>query len=365
MEGLRQSELRSLLAFVRECYAFRTAEPFEHFAPRLVTSLARLIPAAHVTYNEMYPEKSESHNCTSSAELGTAKAAGLWQEHMNEHPIMVHVLETPDRHARRISDFWSRRQLHDRGLHCDFYRHYGIEDALCITIPCRLPRIIGVGWHDDRIFSERERLIADLVRPHISQAWHNARMIGRLQGQLRMLQQGIENVSAGVILCSGRGKVLFINAQARRYLADYFGVTQQTDRRLPADLLLWVRLKNAELSKNDDAPFVREPLACAGENARMAVRLLWQDGANLILMEEQRYSPRAGGLDSYGLTARETEVLTWIARGKTNQDIAIILAMQTATVKKHVEHILQKLGVETRTAAAAMALASHGRDETR
>lgn len=66
----------------------------------------------------------------------------------------------------------------------------------------------------------------------------------------------------------------------------------------------------------------------------------------------------ANSLTTLGLTARETEVLTWIARGKTNRDIAAILGASTGTVKKHVEHILVKLGVETRTAAAVVALAN-------
>ncbi len=55
------------------------------------------------------------------------------------------------------------------------------------------------------------------------------------------------------------------------------------------------------------------------------------------------------------LTARESEVLLWVARGKTNRDIADILGMSPRTVAKHMEHIFEKLGVETRTAAAGAA----------
>jgi len=55
------------------------------------------------------------------------------------------------------------------------------------------------------------------------------------------------------------------------------------------------------------------------------------------------------------LTARETEVLYWLALGKTNRDIGAILEMSPRTVNKHLEHIYEKLGVETRVAAAAKA----------
>jgi DNA-binding CsgD family transcriptional regulator len=63
-------------------------------------------------------------------------------------------------------------------------------------------------------------------------------------------------------------------------------------------------------------------------------------------------APRS--LASYNLTQREVEVLLWVAKGKTNRDIADILGMSPRTVNKHLEHIYVKLGVETRTAAAAV-----------
>jgi DNA-binding CsgD family transcriptional regulator len=54
-----------------------------------------------------------------------------------------------------------------------------------------------------------------------------------------------------------------------------------------------------------------------------------------------------------GLTAREAEVLGWIARGRTNGDIARLLFISPHTVRKHIENIFEKLDVRTRTAAAA------------
>jgi DNA-binding CsgD family transcriptional regulator len=63
-------------------------------------------------------------------------------------------------------------------------------------------------------------------------------------------------------------------------------------------------------------------------------------------------------LRSLDLTPRETEVLTWVAEGKTNYEIGVILSAATRTICKHVERILFKLSVENRTAAAAIALAA-------
>jgi DNA-binding NarL/FixJ family response regulator len=63
-----------------------------------------------------------------------------------------------------------------------------------------------------------------------------------------------------------------------------------------------------------------------------------------------------GPLLKLGLTARATETLLWLAQGKTNPDIATILGITESTVKKHVQEIFEKLGVETRGAAAVRAL---------
>jgi DNA-binding NarL/FixJ family response regulator len=57
-----------------------------------------------------------------------------------------------------------------------------------------------------------------------------------------------------------------------------------------------------------------------------------------------------------GLTARATETLLWLAQGKTNPDIATILGVTESTIKKHVQEIFERLGVETRCAATVRAL---------
>ncbi len=78
----------------------------------------------------------------------------------------------------------------------------------------------------------------------------------------------------------------------------------------------------------------------------------------LVVMQESSDASTMQQLASvFALTTREAEVLYWVAKGKINRDIADIVGASPATVKKHLERIHAKLGVETRTAAAAMALA--------
>jgi DNA-binding NarL/FixJ family response regulator len=74
---------------------------------------------------------------------------------------------------------------------------------------------------------------------------------------------------------------------------------------------------------------------------------------------EREFKPDFSSIEpllKLGLTARATETLLWLAQGKTNPDIAIILGITESTVKKHVQEIFEKLGVETRGAATVRAL---------
>ena len=67
----------------------------------------------------------------------------------------------------------------------------------------------------------------------------------------------------------------------------------------------------------------------------------------------------------YGLTGRETEIAEWVAAGKTNPEIAMILRISARTVEKHMERVLGKLGVENRTAAALIIHDGHHKEAQR
>jgi DNA-binding CsgD family transcriptional regulator len=75
-----------------------------------------------------------------------------------------------------------------------------------------------------------------------------------------------------------------------------------------------------------------------------------------LLLNEKRGDVSWSALSDHGLTPRESEVLVWVAKGKTNADIGLILGLSDRTVQKHLEHVYQKLGVETRTTATMRAL---------
>lgn len=351
---LSQSDHLRLLDFIRDCSAIREFEPFENFSGRLVSQLSRLIPSLHVSYAETCPGLSEFYNAGSTPEIATPEVGRLLELHMKDHSPLVYYMRTGDGQAVRISDQMSQNQFHNTGLYSELYGRYDIEDDLCLGVSTEPNRSIGIAWHRDRFFTDREVGIANLVQPYIVQAWRNARLFSEMMAQMQLLERGLEGASLGLIACDSKGRVRFMTSRARQNLAKYFSVSKKHDRQLPETLLSWVICQHGQLNRNHPLP--GQPLVIPNATNQLTVRMLSSDGCILLLLEENYPARLAVSLERSCLSPRESAVLTWVSRGKTNREIASILGISLPTVKKHVEHILQKLGVETRTAAAAIAL---------
>ena len=96
---------------------------------------------------------------------------------------------------------------------------------------------------------------------------------------------------------------------------------------------------------------------------KLELSVISQIGSDEILLRLIEGDPNNDQLvlrNKLQLTQREAEVLLWIARGKSNRDVAEILTLSPRTVNKHLEQIFNKLGVENRTSAAALAARTLG-----
>jgi DNA-binding CsgD family transcriptional regulator len=148
------------------------------------------------------------------------------------------------------------------------------------------------------------------------------------------------------------GRLMWQTPLARELLLRYFGTGAP---ETPPAIVTWLRRHLQDAERQVEPP----RLVAASGARRLSVRLHQQtgDGDWLIVMREVCDGAVIEAIGTgFRLTAREAEVLYWVAKGKINRDIADILGASPATVKKHLERIFAKLGVETRTAAAAMAM---------
>ena len=176
------------------------------------------------------------------------------------------------------------------------------------------------------------------VLARVSTHIRNARMMAQAS-------HAIDAVSHAAISLKADGRPLWQTRQAAEWMEKYFPGEQAAAQALPMAVTSWL-----EAVMLASAP---EPLIISQGTASLHLSLSRRQREWLLLLEEkQEHTPAS--MEQYLLTPREMDVLTWVAKGKTNRDIAEILGMSPRTVNKHLEHIYVKLGVETRAAAAAL-----------
>lgn len=167
------------------------------------------------------------------------------------------------------------------------------------------------------------------------------------------------DASGRFLLATNRdGRMLWCTPQAARLLGAAVPAFDAEQFVLPAPVRDWLATR---IAAGPDAPGETMTLGLSLTVLRLS--FVGQTGADeflLRLVEGDGGSDEMTLRDRLSLTLREAEVLKWIARGKSNKDIGEILNLSPRTVNKHLEQVFAKLGVENRTAAAALAIRALG-----
>ena len=186
-----------------------------------------------------------------------------------------------------------------------------------------------------------------------------ARMAVHLQGarEKRQARSALDAFGyASITVRVSDGRLMWQTPLARDLLLRYYGTDAPTT---PIPVLTWLR-RHVQVRE----PLNEPPRLSIEQGAqRLTFRLHQQIGDSegggdwLIIMQEVSDASVIESIAlSFKLTPREAEVLYWVVKGKINRDIGDIVGSSPMTVKKHLERVFVKLGVETRTAAAAMVM---------
>jgi len=189
------------------------------------------------------------------------------------------------------------------------------------------------------------------------QGARRARQEARQAGQARNALDAFGYASITVRMGGAAdGRLIWQTPLARELLMRYYGTSAP---QTPEPVLAWLRRHIEDAGRQVEPPRLMVEMG----PRRLTFRLHQQTGDGsesgdwLIVMREISDDAVVEAMSlSFKLTAREAEVLYWVVKGKTNRDIGDILGSSPATVKKHLERVYAKLGVETRTAAAGMAM---------
>jgi DNA-binding CsgD family transcriptional regulator len=301
------------------------------FTSALLADVGRLIQADWIAYYEVDYVRRRN--------LFFVERPGDWDDDGVElsdeeweltetHPICRRWWRDGRFSALRMSDVATRRDFRRTPLYAQFWKPWGVEYELKVRLPSPAWRGKTLAFHRKagRDFTVRDRLMLELLTPHLSRLWHAAATRRRLNRALAEFDRIDEQGSRGVIFFGPAGEIAFASPPVQRFLRDFF---PPAPAGIPGALAAWLESGASQ------------PLRSRRGDRQLVV----ERTADALVLEER--------VEEVSLTAREREVLAWVARGKTNAEIAELLWLAPSTVRKHLENVYAKLGVNTRTAAVA------------
>jgi len=338
-EGVELSgaDLRAALGFV---HRISSALDPDEFADETMRGLSELVPCDYVSYVETNPGAGRAMAMTEPREAMFPEAPAALARNLDGHPLVKYYAETGEIRALLMSDFLTNRQFRGSRLYDELFRPAETDYLLSAVLPVPAGLVVGFSLHRKTPdFSERDRALVDLLQPHLAQAYERS----LLRSAVGAVDEAASRGDPRLVVLGLDGSVLWSTPDADATLERYFG-SPESGRRLPVAVAIWL---------DAGCP---GPLVSASDGHRLRVDSLGGRPAALLLTERAA-SPSVHTLRGLGLSKREAEVLGLVAQGQTNAEIARLLSVSAGTVKRHLENLYAKLGVHTRTAAAAAAWA--------
>lgn len=333
------------------------------FGPALLAAMQTLLDVDSVAVNWAGRKRFEDISVR-SAKLPGNLSLEFFNTHFHQHPLWKMVEQTwdlPEPQAGKWSDFTTHRQFRQTALYHDFFRHTGTRHQLAATVRIGSRAILGVSFNRERLdFRSEEIKLAELFAGHVRQGV--AAVLQRAEIE-RMLALHRWSVGDDAVMLVGPGGTICLATEKARHLVQaYF--PGATEANLPPTLQYWLMRHPARgkwMQENARGRLVclastsvTWPLSGRGILLPLLEKVPPSD-LRCLRFAEEKESDSIAALQNLGLTAREAEVLHWMAQGKRNEEIATILGASPRTIDKHCEHLFAKLNVETRTAAVAMA----------
>jgi DNA-binding CsgD family transcriptional regulator len=348
MTGLAEKDLRELTDTLGELYVPCT---LDEFSDRVLAIMPRLIGFDVCSYNEIDPGNARiiarMEPFTQFPDMFTA-----FEANMDQHPLIRHFNATGDERARKISDFVSTRDFRQLPIYQEFFRHVGVDHQLGVAFHARDPVIVGVAVNRlGTDFSERDRAALDFLRPHLARTYASAAATTALGLDVRSLSALAQHDAEGAVVLTANDVLSYVSDRARELLARYFGAAM-TSGRLPAPMDVWIASVRAG-SLGRPVPALLGTRQFRRDSARLTVAVISADAHGSLILALTEQDDPAARAAMLGLTQREAEVLSLVAAGQTNSEIAESLGISPLTVRTHLEHAFPKLGVRNRTEAAA------------
>lgn len=312
---------------------------------RALAAASTIIAADGVTFTGFRYDGAMADLIWDSSEGYSPEEIEIFAAYMHEHPLFRAYISEGRMETLKITDLIAPEKFERTALYNEFYRSGGVSNQLVTPIPVSDELFVTCSINiKDRDFSERDKTVLALMTPHFAHTIRNAFAYQRLSSTL-------DTEACGVVALNSKGVPIFISEFAHLVFRKYFAGEKYASDALPETLSDWIK-KNDLPIKSTEFYVPAPPLKIANQNGEITARLAVnrQTGERTLMLDEKQ-SHSARDFEVLGLTGREAEILLLITQGKSDSVIAILCGISLRTVHKHVEHIYQKLGVETRTAA--------------
>jgi len=334
------------------------------FTAASMALVRRLVPCDCITVNEINTGKQKMRTSIDPPEI--EKRMPDWQDvfarHMHEHPVANHHRDNGDLKAYKISDFLDSEAFHRLNLYTDFFGKIGVEYQIAFGFACEDGTTVIYSLNRRyRDFSERERRRLNLIRPQLMLTYAMLEHCSMMERELDSLLRADELSGWDIALICSDGKLMRSTRKARQLL-DTWHHEQQMEKPntyLTAD---WVQHLFGELSEHPDPQWQSVSKRVKIDGEHHCLRLMGTGIKHCPWMivigkpSSSRGCPCADVLESFGLSSKQAKVLEWLAQGKTDEEIAGILDLSVRTVQKHLQHIYQQIGVDSRTTAVLRAM---------
>ncbi len=350
MTRLSPNDYELLLSCIGELHAFRNRAALCEWL--LEKALPKLIPSDWLSYNEvdlLSPEKSVAVLKPESTNFFQVLFP-RFKELTHQHPLIVNQMQSANFPVHKISDFLTQDAYHRLELYQDVYRPMGVEYQIAVTIRLSTSHVIAFALSRKKNdYDERDRTILDLLRPHLVVAFNNLELLQNQKAKLEGIELALNELSSATLIVDLKSLILFHTGPGRQWI----GTT--TPGRLPKEISDW--LNHCFDTGAHDALRWN---SIFGEILIRAVPTTSSERRLLVLSRQNTLSAPVTTSDTTTLSRRQQEVARWIREGKTNVEIARIMGISPRTVQKHIEHIFEKLGVESRVAVATHQLNNGG-----
>ena len=354
MPKLSRRATRQAFEFLRDLYALRS---WDDLTTHVVNTLPTLIATDMCSYNDMSScRRYAAYRAWPDKHPMIPDDQEILGRYIHQHPIATHIERTKDLSTRKITDFVSQREFRKTALYNEFYRPLQLPYTMGTGIALTQDSVIAIGLHRSKQdFGEQDLAMLELLRPHLVQAYGNAHSVSAMQEQLAALNRSMEEMDRAMMSITPHGRIHWATARASQLLADYGLQGKRQSDLLPSPLREWLSQQHAAMTAQTDLPAPLTPLIIEHAGRSLTIRFVQDGPQRLLFLEEHGKELSPTSLNQLGLSRRETEILGWIVKGKSNPEIAMILSISVRTIHKHVEHIYLKLGVENRHAAISLA----------